>query len=863
MSRNQSFLHSLLFALLVLGWIAPSAQAFTVVCGTEACSASNSNATGIEQLEYDGLFYDVTFVYDELGVVYGFPPEFDFESGGDAARDSVVAALMSVPEVTTVGAATLDEFHIQAAPPGGLGPWFTTSGEYSSGSWRDGASQQASPGSTFTWAKFEVTTGPCSVDADCDDGNFCTGNETCNGGQCQDGSLPCAQVCLEDVDQCAASAPPATVILDGSGTNATAIEYLPYDGLLYNVGFVGAAAGSDSVYGTPPEFDFPADETEAVIGAVNAELNATLAITVGPTSGFPLNMYRIGQSYDDTGEDVRFWGGEWFSNSSNWSESASGTTSLNSANDIWAVFTVVSGPAGCSADADCDDGDFCTGNETCNGGQCQDGPLPCAEGDLCYEDVDQCVAVQCTSDSDCDNGVFCDGMGTCDAGQCVAGTPPCVGDAVCYEEVDQCVVPACTVDADCANAFFCDGEETCVSGQCQQGTTPCEPGQVCVDETDECVYPECFVDADCDNGTFCDGLEVCDAGECQPGSLPCAEDEICSEGSTGAECVVPECNVDADCANDSFCDGEETCDGGLCQDGTPPCGAGEICDEDADQCDAVECINDDQCDDGLFCTGMETCSAGQCQAGTPPCAVGETCDDQADQCVEPGCTSDADCANDSFCDGEETCEAGQCQAGTPADCGDGICLGILDECVDPECINDVQCDDGFYCNGVETCVEGRCEDGGPECGPDQTCYEILGGTCLDTECSVDTDCDDGSFCNGEETCNTGQCQPVNTSPCAADETCDEGADACVEPQRDCREERLECVAEARLERRACTDSCSDELESALEDCDGLSQRSCKSAAKRAAATCGLSCTRATKTELRECRQEFQECRAER
>lgn len=137
MSRNRSFPHSLLFALLAVGLIAPAAQSAAqattvVVCGTEACSASNTNATGIENLVYDGLVYDVTFTSNEdaLSAIYGDPPEFDFETGGEAVRDSVLSALNSVPEVTTVGTGTQQgEFDIPTGDPD-AGSWFASTGRY-------------------------------------------------------------------------------------------------------------------------------------------------------------------------------------------------------------------------------------------------------------------------------------------------------------------------------------------------------------------------------------------------------------------------------------------------------------------------------------------------------------------------------------------------------------------------------------------------------------------------------------------------------------------------------------------------------------------------------------------------------------
>ena len=56
---------------------------------------------------------------------------------------------------------------------------------------------------------------------------------------------------------------------------------------------------------------------------------------------------------------------------------------------------IVPGSPACTVDADCDDGLFCTGVETCDVGtdglgSCIDGTNPCAEGEACDEDLDVC-----------------------------------------------------------------------------------------------------------------------------------------------------------------------------------------------------------------------------------------------------------------------------------------------------------------------------------------------------------------------------------------------------------------------------------------------------------------------------------------
>ena len=143
----------------------------------------------------------------------------------------------------------------------------------------------------------------------------------------------------------------------------------------------------------------------------------------------------------------------------------------------------------CVADADCDDGLFCTGTETCVEAACVDGADPCDPvTEVCDEDADECVLLDpcagvecddgdlCTDDScedgicvneavDCDDGVFCNGVETCEAatGDCIDGDDPCDADTeYCDEDNDECTnLLPCTEDTECDDGLFCNGVETC------------------------------------------------------------------------------------------------------------------------------------------------------------------------------------------------------------------------------------------------------------------------------------------------------------------------------------------------------------------------------------------------------------------
>ncbi|UCC32068.1 MAG: S8 family serine peptidase, partial [Phycisphaerales bacterium] len=93
-------------------------------------------------------------------------------------------------------------------------------------------------------------------------------------------------------------------------------------------------------------------------------------------------------------------------------------------------------PCDCLSDGECDDFLFCTGVETCDAyGHCQPGTAPdCDDGvtctdDSCNEGTDSCDNV--ANDANCDNGLYCDGVETCHPLlDCQAGTTVDCDDGV-------------------------------------------------------------------------------------------------------------------------------------------------------------------------------------------------------------------------------------------------------------------------------------------------------------------------------------------------------------------------------------------------------------------------------------------------
>jgi hypothetical protein len=220
------------------------------------------------------------------------------------------------------------------------------------------------------------------------------------------------------------------------------------------------------------------------------------------------------------------------------------------------AFAVEGAGPECTVNADCNDGLFCNGTETCNAGSCQAGTAPnCNDGvsctvDSCNESTDSCNNTP--NNGLCDNGLFCDGTETCNATLgCQAGTAPNCNDGVgctvdsCNEGTDSC--NNTPNDGLCDNGLFCDGDEVCnATLGCQDGADPCTGGETCNEGADICeggggngpqdaVYnaglgaPACLVaGSECDSLALLDGRASLGPEPDQPNTLT-----VCNDGTSG------------------------------------------------------------------------------------------------------------------------------------------------------------------------------------------------------------------------------------------------------------------------------------------------------------------------------------------
>jgi hypothetical protein len=423
---------------------------------------------------------------------------------------------------------------------------------------------------------------------------------------------------------------------------------------------------------------------------------------------------------------------------------------------------------------------------------------------------DVCGGAVCTLDADCDNGAWCDGAETCNAGTCVNGSAPNCDDGVsctndsCNEGTDSC--DNTVDDANCDNGAWCDGAETCSATlNCQAGTAPnCDDGvgctaDACNEGTDACDNtPD---DGVCDNGAWCDGGETCDVAlDCQAGTAP-----SCANGCDETGDVCFECSVDADCNDGIFCNGSESCAAGSCAAGSDPC-PGQSCDETGDVC-----TNSNGPQDAVYDAVL---GAPQCVLAGSECDSLTLLDGRGTVGPEPNASNTLDSCSDGNSGGYHSDESNDrivVKTLDGSDLSEGATAQIeatvyayssggsdtLDLYSAADATNPMWTLIGSYTSagGVQTITaqytlpvgslqavranyryngsQSSCS-GGTYDDADDLVFAVGGGA---PECTVDADCDDALFCNGTETCNAGSCS-AGSDPCTG-QSCDEAGDVCV------------------------------------------------------------------------------------
>ncbi|MEZ4446374.1 MAG: hypothetical protein R3B72_45265 [Polyangiaceae bacterium] len=217
---------------------------------------------------------------------------------------------------------------------------------------------------------------------------------------------------------------------------------------------------------------------------------------------------------------------------------------------------------------ECDDGLFCTLDDTCQAGQCVGGPT-----NDCGMVASECHGVVCDensascSEQPADDGAACVGSdlclvgGQCANGNCIGGTPndcffsPVPDDchvAVCNPQNGMCEpVPGNEGEACVDLNDLCTVNKTCTGGVCDGGapkdcsqlTMGCDLG-VCDTTTGTCVTQTVM------NGQICDDLDACTLNEICTNGLCGGGTPVTNCSQTGDGCCPSNCTAldDIDCA---------------------------------------------------------------------------------------------------------------------------------------------------------------------------------------------------------------------------------------------------------------------------------------------------------------------------
>lgn len=426
---------------------------------------------------------------------------------------------------------------------------------------------------------------------------------------------------------------------------------------------------------------------------------------------------------------------------------------------------------GCGTDADCDDGQYCSGSTLHCTARLPDGSALPADGihatcgaglstacvsGLCNAAANTCGSpngTACSSASSCATNV-CGRNGKCglDSGQsgCTAVTASLCQSGVC-SGAGVCGADGCATDADCGQSGYCDATVGLCKARLSLGQklptdalhdgtcTAALAGAVCVSGACNAVTKECAAP----KGTTCSANDQCATNVCgsngkcgiadgQAGCTATSAAELCQSGvcsPTGSACVPTgqfRCAVDPDCASGTYCNRLTlTCE--------PKLGAGAPIPAD-----------------GLHDGG---CLPGNAEA----VCVSGLCNDVAKTCAGPSgvaCSDNAECAN-NICGSNGNCGlvdgAGPCSGTNGADvCQSGSCnekLGVCRPTASGSCLEDADCAAGTYCNGSTlTCVA-----------------QLVPGTALPTDPLHDGTC---TTKNATAVCTTALCNEV-AQTCAA------------------------------------------------------------------------------------------------
>jgi N-acetylneuraminic acid mutarotase len=490
----------------------------------------------------------------------------------------------------------------------------------------------------------------------------------------------------------------------------------------------------------------------------------------------------------------------------------------------------------------CDDGDACTGSDSCQAGACVgSNPVICAASDACHlPGVCDHVSGQCSNPSaadgtPCNDGNACTTIDRCTGGVC-QGTSPVVCSAIdqchdsgtCNPGSGQCSTPPKPNGTSCDDHDACTRSDSCQAGACVGSNSvvcaasdSCHLAGVCDKGTGQCSNPAAGDGTACDDGNACTRSDACQAGVCHGGNpVACqAQDQCHAAGacdpSTGA-CSNPAKPDGTTCDDGDACTKVDRCEGGACHGTTPvSCAALDACHDvgtcnsSTGQCSNPSKANGTACDDHDACTRADSCQEGACVganpvvcAATDACHVAGVCNSTNGQCSNPAANDGTSCDDGNACTLSDACQAGVCHGGNPVTCAAqdpchaaGTCDPSTGACSNPAKANGSVCDDGNACTQIDTCQQGACVGSSSiTCAASDPCH-LAGvcnpstGACSNPTAPDDSACDDGNACTLRDTCLAGKCTGSNAVQCAASDachvvgTCDPSTGVCSSPAK--------------------------------------------------------------------------------
>jgi hypothetical protein len=493
--------------------------------------------------------------------------------------------------------------------------------------------------------------------------------------------------------------------------------------------------------------------------------------------------------------------------------------------------------ASCTINAQCDDGLWCNGTETCSlaTSTCVAGAPPnCVDGvtctvDSCNETANACDHVAtnslcndgnvCTDDTcnavtDCghtNNTASCSDANACTTGDVCSGGNCVAGGATNCDDGVACTTDACDTALGCSHVSNCPGGQSCnlTTGLCEASAAP--PLPIVLGDTwryfkGSTAPPTAWADLAFDDTGWLSGPSGFGYGtDCAAGHGTVLSDMISSYASVylrrafrvddPGRVTALALTVDYDDAFVAYLNGQEVVRRNVV--GTPPSNtqlatADHECSSCNSTCNGAELL--DLTSYRLVLqpgTNVIAIQAHNLTLGSTDFTILPTL-----ASTETGCTANGDCDDGRLCNGTETCNLGTstCVAGTPPVCNDGNpcttdgCNDATGCTVTPSAAG-TACGDGLFCNGAETCdgagacVAGAppvCNDGNP-CTTDG-CNDATG--CSTAPVAAGASCADALFCNGAETCDGAGTCVAGTPPscddgiaCTAD-SCNEATDAC-------------------------------------------------------------------------------------